>query len=77
VGAFALGFAATRLPDTSLGRPLLGTGFCGGLTTFSTMQVEILRMLEHGRLELAGWYTAASVTAGLTAVWVGVMVARR
>ena len=44
-----------RLPLSAYRRPLLGTGFCGALTTFSTMQLELLRMLDHGD---GGWRPA-------------------
>lgn len=70
VGAFLLGLVlASRLRNRRYGRPFLSTGFCGGLTTFSTMQVETLRMLEHGHYGLAAAYTTISILAGLTAVW--------
>ncbi|BBY43517.1 fluoride efflux transporter CrcB [Mycolicibacterium celeriflavum] len=77
VGAFVLGYVATRLPGTSYRRPLLGTGLCGGLTTFSTMQVEILKMLEREHFGLAVGYAAASVAAGLGVAWLGSRWARR
>src|SRR6202023_2562204 len=51
VGAFLLGYFTTRLlerlPLSSYRRPLLGTGLCGGVTTFSTLEVETLKMIQH------------------------------
>jgi fluoride exporter len=77
VGAFLLGYLAVRLPESGHSRPMLCTGLCGGLTTFSTMQVEILVMLEHRHYVLAAGYIPASVAAGLFAVWVATSLARR
>jgi CrcB protein len=76
-GAFLLGWFATRLPPSSMRRPLLGTGLCGGLTTFSTMQVEILAMLDGRHLGMALGYAAASLAAGYAAVRVATGMARR
>ncbi|MEO3756998.1 fluoride efflux transporter CrcB [Mycobacterium sp. B14F4] len=81
VGAFLLGYFTTRLlerlPVSSYRRPLLGTGICGGLTTFSTMQVETLKMIEHRHYGLAAGYIAASIAAGLVAVYIATALVRR
>jgi CrcB protein len=80
-GAFLLGYFATRLqerlPLSAYRRPFLGTGICGALTTFSTMQVELLKMLDHEHYGLAAGYTAASIAAGFVAVWAATTITRR
>jgi CrcB protein len=79
--AFLLGYFVTRLterlPLSSYRRPLLGTGLCGGLSTFSTMQVEILKMLDAHAWGLAAGYAAASVAAGYAAIQLATAVVRR
>jgi fluoride exporter len=81
VGAFFVGYFTTRLlerlPLSSYRRPLLGTGLCGGLTTFSSMQVETLRMIEHGHWGLAVGYTLTSIVLGLLAVHLATAMVRR
>jgi CrcB protein len=81
VGAFLLGYFTTRLlerlPLSSYRRPLLGTGICGGLSTFSTMEVEILKMLSAHAYGLAAGYAAASITAGYAALHLSTAMVRR
>ncbi len=80
-GAFLLGYLVTRLqerlPLSTYRRPLLGTGFCGAFTTFSTMQLELLRMLDRHHYGLAAGYAAASVLAGYLAIEVATSLVRR
>lgn len=81
VGAFALGYFVTRLqerlPLSAYRRPLLGTGFCGALTTFSTVQVEVLGMLDAHRYGTASAYVAATVALGYLAVTLATGIVRR
>lgn len=80
-GTFLLGYFVTRLqerlPLSSYRRPLLGTGLCGALTTFSTMQIELLQMIDRGAWGLALAYAGASVAAGFLAVALATGAVRR
>ncbi|WP_295697711.1 fluoride efflux transporter CrcB [Lapillicoccus sp.] len=50
---------------------LLGTGFCGAFTTFSTFAVESVRLLEGGRSRYAAGYVLLSLVAGCLLAAVG------
>jgi CrcB protein len=80
-GAFLLGYFVTRLqerlPLSAYRRPLLGTGFCGAFTTFSTMQVELVTMLDAHRDGLALAYATSSIVLGYSSVQLGTLLARR
>jgi CrcB protein len=81
IGCLLLGYLVTRhqerLPITAYRLPFLGTGLCGALTTFSTMQVELLRMLDRGEFLLSAAYAAGSVVAGFVGVTLGTAAVRR
>jgi len=58
-------------------RLLLGTGFLGALTTFSTFSVETIRAFEVGQWLVAGGYLAVSLIGGLTLAALGVTLATK
>jgi len=80
-GTAALAYFTTRLqerlPPSTYRRPLLGTGFCGALTTFSTFQVELLELVRHDHLWTAGAYLLVSASAGLAALHLTTGLTRR
>ena len=80
-GSLLLGYAVVRLqerlPLSAYRRPFVGTGVCGALTTFSTMQVEVLRMLDAHAYGLAAAYVAVSVAAGIVGVALAAGLVRR
>ena len=74
VGAVILGAVAALPADwlsaQELTRPAIGTGFCGGLTTFSTMTLEIYqRSSTHSML--AATYAVTSLVAAPVCAWAG------
>jgi CrcB protein len=81
LGAFLLGFFLTRIVRTlnvsPFAHPFVGAGFCGALTTFSALQIELLWMLEAGHLMLALTYSSISIAAGLLAVGLGSSLVRQ
>ena len=54
---------------------LVGTGFCGALTTFSTFGGDVVRMVEQRRLARGLAYVLASVVLGVGAAALGYVVA--
>jgi CrcB protein len=79
-GSFVLACVATHIQQRvrpSYLAPLLGVGFCGAYTTFSTMQIEILQMIDRDRYGLAAAYVLCSVLAGYMAIAGGTALVRR
>ncbi|MFF5288228.1 fluoride efflux transporter CrcB [Paractinoplanes globisporus] len=74
-GSLLLGFL-TGLPSSAAVTALLGTGFCGALTTYSTFSYETLRLAQEGARFYAVVNVVASVVAGLGAAGVGLLLAQ-
>jgi len=81
LAALLLGYFITRLqerlPPSTYRRSFLGTGICGALSTFSTMMVELLAMIEGAHWTLAIGYAATSICGGFAAVFLATKTVRR
>lgn len=56
---------------------LLITGFCGGFTTFSAFTAENQVLLKSGAYLQFGIYTSASILLGITALLIGLFIAKQ
>jgi fluoride exporter len=85
VGAFVLGLLTEsvlrrRRPGDPRGtrwRLLLGTGFCGGFTTYSTLATDVALLVDSSRTGLGVAYALATVLVGAGATFAGIVVAAR
>lgn len=84
LGAFLLGFlyeALTRpgiVPErTTRLKLLLGTGFCGGFTSYSAMATDTLALASHGSPGAALAYLFGMVVLGACATWAGIIAGSR
>lgn len=69
IGGYIIGLAVAYFAQASDIAPewrlLIITGFCGGLTTFSTFSAEVVSLLQEGRLSWAMGAIAVHVTGSL------------
>lgn len=81
IGAFLLGClyeAITRTGSSPTGRKLkllLGTGFCGGFTTYSSLATDTAVLFRDGLPGSAVIYALATVIVGACATWAGIAIA--
>jgi CrcB protein len=57
-------------------RPFLGIGVLGGLTTYSTLMVDLRTLADGGDWLLAEVYLVGSLACGLVAVWLAMAMTR-
>ncbi len=77
-GSFVLGLIAGTAAHHGLSprvAAIVGTGVCGGYTTFSTFSYDNIRLMEDGSALAALGNAAASIACGLAAAALGLGLA--
>lgn len=76
IGAYVIGlciaFFATYPAISPEWRLLVVTGFCGGLTTFSTFSAEVTTLLQQGRISWALGTVAVHVAGSVAMTFAGI-----
>lgn len=79
IGAYVIGLAVVLFQSQAQIDPAwrlaIITGFLGALTTFSTFSVEVISMLQHGRVLLALGTASLHLVGSLLLTWLGMRTA--
>jgi len=70
LGSTLLGALVAASPGAAT-LALVGTGFCGAFTTFSSFAVNVTRALDAGRADLALADAAGTLVAALVGIGIG------
>ncbi|PZE20891.1 fluoride efflux transporter CrcB [Paenibacillus xerothermodurans] len=76
-GSFALGLLLSMHANEQISDlvwMVMGTGFCGAYTTFSTFGYETIQLVQQGEMAKAALYVVSSVLLGLWSAFVGMTV---
>jgi CrcB protein len=73
--AFVLTFAAARVHNSADLQLLIGTGFCGAYTTFSTFAYETMALTRQRDHLPAALNALGSAAAGVAAAVMGILLA--
>lgn len=80
-GSFVLGVLLAEEWKHPRARLLLhdvgGIGFCGGMTTFATFSLDVVRLVEDRAVAIAGLYALLSVVLSVGGVVAGAALFRR
>ena len=77
LGSFLLGVLAGPIPRRTSLVPLLGIGFCGCLTTFSSWMLDVVTLLQRGQAAAGVLLVLISLALGVACAAAGLACSRR